>query len=400
MYYERINEIVKIELNKHRKLAIFPYGKIGMQARDIIVNRYGQDVILIDNNISQYNTDVISLEEFYGIDSEEITIILCTSKAELLKQFEQQINNLNLKASIVSVIQLAITTSNREYVDEKNKQYCILQRCGEQCGLFSHFIVFLSGINYCVIHNRIPVIDMRTYDNLYKNSDQNINSWELFFKQPMGIGIDQIANAEVLDANSVKGLQGMSMELLTNEKKMSVWRKLCKKYIKLTTQMEEYVTSFIDTYIGNGKFKKTVGVLCRGTDYISLRPKGHPIQPDINDVIEKTKDYLKWHECNYVFLATEDKKVYELFREEFKEKLLAPNVQRFQGDKKEFLAETLKREGNINENSRQYLATIYTLAKCKCLIGGRTSGSVAALILSEGYEDFYLYNLGYYGIDD
>lgn len=398
MYYDKIDEIVKTELNKHKRLAVFPYGKIGMQARDIIVNRYGQKVILVDNKISQYNTDVISLEEFYGIDSEEITIILCTSKIRLLRQLEQQIKDMELKASTISIIQLANIDKREEYIE--NKAYCILQRQGEQCGLFSHFIVFLGGINYCVTHNMLPIIDMRTYDNLYKNFDHNVNSWELFFEQPIGVGVDQIGDARVLDASSVVGLQSMSMELLTNERKMSVWRELCKKYIRLTNEMENYVNSFIKTYVGDEKLKRTIGVLCRGTDYISLRPEKHPIQPDINDVIEKTKDYLKWHECNYVFLATEDKKVYELFREEFKEKLLAPNVQRFQGNKKEFLAETLKREGNIDENSRQYLATIYTLAKCKCLIGGRTSGSVAALILSEGYEDFYLYNLGYYGIDD
>lgn len=399
MYYDEINEIVKKELDKNKRLAIFPYGKIGMQARDIIVNRYGQDVILIDNNISQYNKNVISLQDFAKIDSEDITLILCTSKTNLLEHFQQQVKEMKLRASVISIIQLAITAENKADIS-KNNNYCILQRRGEQCGLFSHFIVFLGGISYCVTHNMVPVVDMRTYDNLYKGADQNINSWELFFKQPMEIGLDQAIDARVMDANSVKGLQSMTMELLTNENEMSEWRTFCKKYIRLTTEMEDYVTSFISTYIGNGNLEKTIGVLCRGTDYISLRPEGHPIQPDITDVVEKTKNYLKWHECEYVFLATEDEKIYEIFREEFKDNLIAPNVQRFRETKKEYLAETLKREGDVAKNSRQYLASIYTLAKCKCLIGGRTSGSVAALILSDGYEDFYLYNLGYYGIDD
>ena len=46
---------------------------------------------------------------------------------------------------------------------------------------------------------------------------------------------------------------------------------------------------------------------------------------------------------------------------------------------------------------KDYLMAIYLLSKCRALVAGRTSGSVAAMIISEGYEDIYFWNRGRYG---
>lgn len=81
-----------------------------------------------------------------------------------------------------------------------------------------------------------------------------------------------------------------------------------------------------------------VGVLVRETDYVSKRPFNHPVQPDASELIQKAK-------------------------------------------------------------AEEYLIALYLLARCNCLIGGRTSGIVVSYLLADHLEDFFVWNKGKYGID-
>ena len=51
------------------------------------------------------------------------------------------------------------------------------------------------------------------------------------------------------------------------------------------------------------KSKNVLGVLIRGTDYISNKPKGHPIQPDPNIVIKDIKGMDKKNKYDWIFLT-------------------------------------------------------------------------------------------------
>jgi hypothetical protein len=44
----------------------------------------------------------------------------------------------------------------------------------------------------------------------------------------------------------------------------------------------------------------------------------------------------------------------------------------------------------------EYLAAIEILANCNCFVGVRCGGTKAALILSEGFEYEFTFNLGLY----
>ena len=51
----------------------------------------------------------------------------------------------------------------------------------------------LGAIAYADNNNLIPVIDMKNHKNsyLYDNELGRINSWEYYFEQPCGIGVDE-----------------------------------------------------------------------------------------------------------------------------------------------------------------------------------------------------------------
>lgn len=401
MYYKILNRLIKQELDRRNRIAIYPYGRIGMQAREILENRYGQKAIIIDNGLGKYNSKIISLDKFMELDAEDISIILCTDNHLLSTELYQQISKKKLKSSIVNIL-------NPENDEERDKdsikdslpsaKYCVLQRKADECGLFSYFIILLGGLDYCKRNNRIPIIDMLSYGNMYQDG-QKINSWELFFEQPVGVGLEKAHVAEYVDCNKISTHPVMSMDFLTNDKKLEYWRRLCREYIRLNHTVEQYVTHCMEEYMPNGREKETVGVLCRGSDYTNLKPYGHPIQPNSKMVISKIKQFLKKENCNYIYLATEDSAIYEELSREFGECLIAPNVSRYTDTGNQYLAEIVRKERKGYENGKEYLASIYILAKCRYLVAGRTSGSVAALLLTEGFEETYLWNLGYYGID-
>ena len=47
----------------------------------------------------------------------------------------------------------------------------------------------------------------------------------------------------------------------------------------------------------------------RGTDYVALKPKGHYIQPTVEMLLSKVKEYIQEFQIDNIFLITEDKEI-------------------------------------------------------------------------------------------
>ena len=68
----------------------------------------------------------------------------------------------------------------------------ILRRLNKKVGTFSDYIVFLKSIEYAIETGKLPIIDRMTIKNDFMPAPENINTWELFFEQPKGYGLDDI----------------------------------------------------------------------------------------------------------------------------------------------------------------------------------------------------------------
>ena len=113
--------------------------------------------------------------------------------------------------------------------------------------------------------------------------------------------------------------------------------------------------------------KKFLGIIIRGTDYTTLKPKGHAIQPSIEMVIEKANEVMTSFKCKKIFLATEDKRNYDRIVEVFGVQNVLTNQKRWI-DYKGGMINTYY-DNNIRKNDRyisglEYLSTIYILSKC------------------------------------
>ena len=144
----------------------------------------------------------------------------------------------------------------------------------------------------------------------------------------------------------------------------------------------------------------------RGSDFTILKPFGHPIQPEIDDVIDLCKQKVNELGCDYIYLASEEKSVENLFELNFPGKVIV--------NKRVYYDEIINKnnyqhawqihvnnENDIKIRGLEYLSSIYLLSKCDALIGGNCGGSLAALFMNnKKYEYQFLFDLGLYGFNN
>ena len=72
---------------------------------------------------------------------------------------------------------------NQINLDYENHSFVILRRTNcRNCGLFSYFIVYLGCINKYISLGYIPIIDLKSFPNIFNKMNAsllNSNPWEL-----------------------------------------------------------------------------------------------------------------------------------------------------------------------------------------------------------------------------
>ena len=280
------------------------------------------------------------------------------------------------------------------------KKYMIIRRNGNHLGLFSYVITNMGAINYALKNNMIPIIDMMNVQNMYleEKDVSKKNAWEFYFEQPCNIGLGDVNIDDCLISEKVfRNRPSDSMRFFMNKKKNNYWKELSCKYLRLKPEVKRIIDNYQKQYFKSKD--KIVGVLCRGTDYINLKPFRHPVQPSISEMFNKIDEVIKNYKCNKVFLATEDEQVLNQFKQKYKNKLIYHNQQRYSHTQKEFLAYvSSERENDRFLRGLEYLTSIVLLSRCNCFVGGVTSGTVGVELFNPQYEYKYFFNEGRYGM--
>lgn len=137
----------------------------------------------------------------------------------------------------------------------------------------------------------------------------------------------------------------------------------------------------------------------RGTDYISIKPLGHPIQPRLEDVKKYVDQFLEQEKLERIFLVTEDYSICKQVKKIYGEKIVTLKEDYFVKEYQdgELLLKSLRRVDNIEDKLFLYLLKIILLSQCNSFVGGRTNGSsVANAFNGEEYKRKYVYNEGNY----
>lgn len=254
---------------------------------------------------------------------------------------------------------------------------------------FSHWNVFfemsvLSHVAFEVSNGRKPfVADI-------------LGIWKDFFEQPVTDSIEQ----NNVPVNAIKGTFFTSKFTPYNSLVTKLWCKLFRVYVIFNADVSAYMNDEVNTVLKCPE--KTLGIICRGTDYVSLKPKNHPVQPNVEDVIKNAKKWVKKYGYTKIYLATEEKAIFDKFENNFPGMMLANKREYY-----DIAAENctimdidavhFDRENDDYLKGLEYMSSLNILSKCDALLGGNCGGSTMATFMNDGkYTRTKIFDRGIY----
>ena len=283
--------------------------------------------------------------------------------------------------------------------ENQDKTFFVIRRATCKVGLFSHVMTNMGLLDDAVRKGYIPVIDMQNTDNTYLEPGQvgNVNAWEFYFRQPAGYGLEDIAHSKNIilsDGIITEKNDYPDIHIVNNEDRLLRWRNVFQKYLKIEDNLLKEFQLEKEKKFGNNR---VLGVLARGTDYVNLRPRNHPVQPTAVQIMEKAKEVMDRFSCTYIFLATEDQAIYEAMKKQFGDRLLSVETTRYITTGDENINDMHgRRSADRYLKGKEYLMSVWLLSECNCLVAGNVGGTHGALLMSSGYEYSYIFDLGLY----
>lgn len=288
-----------------------------------------------------------------------------------------------------------ITHPGKLYPDQT---FYVIRRHSSRAGLFSFYVTNLGSIVEARKKSYIPVIDMQNSINPMLTPERlgHENAWTDYFQQPAGFDLNDLEDAENVILGSIDPpvyYPDDDLLLKKQESEIAFWRNQAHQNITLRDDIQKTIDEQYHTFSRNGRL---LGVLCRGTDYLLLHPKNHPVQPDPDLVIEDCRKALNKYNCSGIYLATEDRDIYGKFQEAFGDLIVSYQKHHFTTASGENLNDVANRQIDPRIRNTEYLISIGILARCSFLIAGATSGSLGAVLMSDGFEAMKIYDLGRY----
>ena len=296
--------------------------------------------------------------------------------------------------------------------EHPDKSFYVIRRHSEAAGLMSFAMTNLGDISWAISKGYTPVIDMMNYKNSLMPDSYvgKHNSWDDYFEQPGDYTMKDLENAQNIHLGTIDiKSEFPDYPILKSVREVRMWRDLARRYLR---PHKKYIKEADDYYKTNFDGQRVLGVLARGTDYLNKRPKGHPVQPDVDHLIGKGKEYVEKYKCDCIYIATEDSQIYSTMDNVFPNMLYSyqKNRYHFEGDSylsdvlnktdnKDLTSESLSEDElfkNIYERNRQYPVSLLVLSKADYLVAGATSGTYGALLLTDGYKDEFIFDEGLY----
>lgn len=287
------------------------------------------------------------------------------------------------------------------YSEYENTEFAIIKRmqCRE-CGLFSDYIVFLGCIYSFLRKGIVPIIDLQSYENIFNGfniNESNKNPWEYFFSQPFGYTLNQIKKRtkKFKYFECQPNIFRPNDNIYLNKILINFWHKIANIYIPIKKKIIIEAKIIIKKLFKDSN--NILGILIRGTDYISRKPKDHPIPPTPSMVIKDIKKINIKNNYDWFFISTEDDIIRDKFIKEFdyKLKFLFYKKINYNFTNKQFLSSIDNVKGKI-KFIKIYLLNMIILSKCIDILTANTSGAIGVFILSNGFRYIKVYNLGYY----
>jgi len=275
--------------------------------------------------------------------------------------------------------------------------YIIRPRPGKVEGLMALFLDVIKQLDYADKQGYIPIVDFKNYETQYYEKGKN--AWEIYFKQVSQFSLEEVYKSKNVILSGLNVLE-KSPEYL-NQKyddiSLTYARNLVSKYIKLNDTIE----NLVDKEIERLDIKNCLGLYLRGTDYVKMKPAGHPVQPTVHQAMDKVDEYLLSNTQKNIFLVTEDYEISTVIKEKYGSKVKTIKedsyIKNYNGDNFIGIDACINQLGN--EPSKRgvgYLIKLVLLSKCENIIAGNTCGSWGACVFATKFQKTYVFDLGKY----
>lgn len=261
---------------------------------------------------------------------------------------------------------------------------------------------FFGVYNYVVDYMKIadelgyePVVDWQYYPNGGTTADNYIgkeNSWNWYFEATTDVSLEEVYKSKNVHLSG--GNNYASLGEMYDYDKIDYSRRIVKKYIQLNKELRtEYKNTLCRL---NMKGKRVLGVLARGTYFVTNKPKDHATVPDNSLLIDAIKKVEEENgQYDLIFLATEDEQIKTMLKEEFDDRIVYSQekmVERVDGKWVNELFDDNRYQDTKIQIAKEYLISITLLASCTDLLASMVGGTLGAVRISDGYKNFYLIN--------
>ena len=287
---------------------------------------------------------------------------------------------------------------HKKHFGEKNpdKVFFVVRLYPPATGYLANYIYILGYIKYALINDYVPVIDMKNYSTLYSEKcEEGGNVWEYIFQQPTHFSLEEVYSSK----NVILSSGSMCLYDPSLSKETIEWQMNIASLIKFQDKVAEHLRAEYECLLKDKG--KVLGVPVRGTDYRELKPKGHPIQADVNYLIEVIKDKKREWKIDSLFISTEEKETIDILKEEFPD-LIYTNRDRFENYiGSNLITDTQCRNSTKFQTVLAYITEIFLLSQCSALIGTKNNGLITSILWNKvfskkQYDYLEIIDLGVY----
>lgn len=248
------------------------------------------------------------------------------------------------------------------------------------------------------------LVDMKNYYTEYAGLERygTVNVWEDYYEQPSSYTLEEAYQSKNVilskfDEEKYNAPFLINEQRLTNHWWVETYKILSKMFSITPGQV-------LKECIKNEKERlksldETLGVLARGTDYVSLKFKDHAIPFDTKSLIKECKRRLLSEGYKFIYLATEDLDILEEFEKAFGDKLLySPQMRMRQNVEKVIMRIKFDRENDAYLRGLEYCVVIEMLSRCRSLLANCCCyGALGAIAINGGkYSSCEVIDIGTY----
>ena len=333
---------------------------------------------------------------------------------KMLRQIKGQFEKYTFGAAVKNILYHLITRERRKSFGGKNPNetnYIIRSindkspfYIGPVHNLLANYFYVLSHIQYAKTKGWIPVVDQLHYP-VYNSQKEPINgttnAWEYFWQQPGGISLEEAYQSKnvVLSKQSWfwQWDMGYDVEAYRDKATVEMYHQLSSN-VHFNSVTENYIIQAQKAILPEADTVIGVNVRIGGYSAQSANQgEGHPVQPQIDQLISIVANKLMNGKNKRIFLASDTEFAVNKFQQAFGDKvILYPRLRTEIG--KEFASDPQKQiyaPGKGYQTALDYLTEMEILSCCDSLIGTITSGFRYALVQNGNrFSDCNVLDLG------